>query len=119
MFFVVTMEQMSHKPMSDEHQAVLQKCHVLLCQDLDVQIPMDYLYQEGMFSEDDRQRVDFRVTDSDKRRKFLSILKTKPDQAYRIFMDSLWKSESQRHLSDALKRDLQNIAPIDENGICY
>ena len=105
------MEQMSHIPMSDEHQAVLQKCHVLLCDNLDVRHPMDSIYQEGLFSDEDRERVNSRLNDYDKRRTFLAILKTKSDQAYDILVVSLWKS-AQQHLSDALKTDLQKMKEI-------
>ena len=110
------------EPMSDEHVAVLRKCHVLLCKDLDVNDPMDVLYQESMFSDDDIQHVKAEITEKEKRRKFLSILKTKRNQSYGIFVNSLWESKSQRHLSVDLQTALQKIkeeAQKDENGTVY
>ena len=93
--------------MSDEHLAVLRECHVRLCSDLDVSHPMDVLYQAKIFSEDDMQRVDRETTDMDKRRKFLSILKRKKDQAHGKFVGSLL--ESQTHLAVDLQTSLERI----------
>ena len=111
------------EPMSDKHVAVLRKCHVLLCKDLDVNDPMDVLYQESMFSDDDIQHVKAEITEKEKRRKFLSILKTKRDKSYGMFVHYLWESVSQRHLSVHLQTELQKIieeAEKDENGtVCH
>lgn len=89
--------------MNPEQRLRIQKCYVLLADNLEAETIADNLYTECVIEFDDRQRICAEVTDRDKAKRLLDILLTK-ENSYKPLLKEI----------ETLRPDLlHNLTQID------
>ncbi|XP_019642142.1 PREDICTED: uncharacterized protein LOC109483548 [Branchiostoma belcheri] len=85
---------MSDRPMSEKHRELLRKNYVPISRDLHANHVIPYLYQEGVLTEEMKQRLDS-IPDErrqEKSRKLLDMLPTRGHRAFTVFKTSMEES---------------------------
>ena len=76
-------------PLSKENKTKITKNYADLVQELKLDSIIDELISENVITHDDSERINAEVTQSDKNRKFISILLQGPPNGYQIFIREL------------------------------
>ncbi|CAH1243939.1 CRADD [Branchiostoma lanceolatum] len=82
---------MADKPMSENHRELLKKKYVPLTRDLHANHVIPYLYQEGVLTEEMKERLDA-IPDEMRHKKsrlLLDLLPTRGDKAFEVFKTAL------------------------------
>lgn len=88
--------------MNKEHRNILRKNRLALVEDIEPRIIINFLFQEGIFSDNDLELVNSLSTRHDKVEKILDTLPRRGPKAFNAFHEALNSNGSQRHLADLL-----------------
>ena len=90
--------------MNEIHKQVIKKSYIQLIENLLLPSVLDNLFQHGVITEADRERIDCEPTTRDQRRIFCNILSCKGTKAFKTFCSVLRETE-QTHIAEVLERN--------------
>ncbi|XP_031561639.1 caspase-3-like [Actinia tenebrosa] len=99
--------------MNKEHRQILRKNRLALVEDLEPRIILNFLFQEGIFYENDLELVNSLPIRQEKAEQILDTLPRRGPKAFNAFYEALNSGGSQRHLADLLypKTPMQETSP--------
>ncbi|EDO41263.1 predicted protein [Nematostella vectensis] len=109
--------------MEQKHRNLLRKNRVALARDLEPREVLNYIFQEGVFSERDIETVNSLTTRQTQAERILDILPRRGPRAFPVFCDALYQSEANTHLALILQanisagtQDQPTVKPVDPNA---
>lgn len=97
--------------MEKRHRDLLRKNRITIVNDLEPKDILGHLYQEGIISPDDMERVKAEKTRLEQAEKLLDILPRRGPKAFTVFCDTLFKVDGQSHLAFTLKANIAEPNP--------
>ncbi|XP_032238419.2 caspase-3 [Nematostella vectensis] len=92
--------------MEQKHRNLLRKNRVALARDLEPREVLNYIFQEGVFSERDIETVNSLTTRQAQAERILDILPRRGPRAFPVFCDALYQSEANTHLALILQANI-------------
>ena len=92
--------------MEQRHRDLLRKNRIALAKDLEPKYLLGHLFQHGVISENDMERIKAEKTRTSQAEKLLDTLPRRGPKAFGVFWDTLYEIEGQRHLALALKTNI-------------
>lgn len=92
--------------MEKKHRELLRRNRVALVQDLDAKQLLNYIWQEGILTDNDVETIKVESTRNARAEKLLDIIPRRGPKAFDVFCEALNGNEGQRHLVFLLKANI-------------
>ena len=102
--------------MTEAHRRILQRNHCLLVSDLDIDLALPRLYQEGVLSSEQLSRIEAEKIREDRCREFLRLLPRRGDRAFTILVMCIREHCRQDYIANKLEpEDLSHQMQVKLN----